>query len=90
MCAAVNQVAGEQLVPQGDEGLQRLVLSALLMPRALGLSPSDTTSSKNLMQSAKVSALVVLIPEGVYQKSRTVDQKPSGPALSSSLISLII
>ena len=47
-------MAGEQLVPQGDEGLQRLLLAALLTPRALGLSPSDMTASKNLAQNAKV------------------------------------
>lgn len=53
MCRC-RQVAGEQLVPQGDEGLQRLLLAALLTPRALGLSPSDMTASKNLAQNAKV------------------------------------
>lgn len=51
---AACQVAGEQLVPQSQEGLQRLILAALLMPRALGLSPSDVTTGKHLAISAKV------------------------------------
>ncbi len=41
-------------MPEDDEGVQRLLLGALLLPHLLGLSAADTTAARRLADSAKV------------------------------------
>ena len=48
------QLVGKDLVPEDDEGVQRLLLGALLLPHLLGLSAADTTAARRLADSAKV------------------------------------
>jgi len=45
---------GTDLLPEDDEGVQRLLLGALLLPHLLGLSAADTTAARRLADSAKV------------------------------------
>ena len=49
----ILQVAGEPLLPANNEGLQNLLLSALLMPHVLGLSASDASAGKRMALAAK-------------------------------------
>ncbi len=44
---------GADLVPEDDEGVQRLLLAALLLPHLLGLSPADASAGRRLAASAK-------------------------------------
>ena len=48
------QLLGADLVPEDDEGLQRLLLGALLLPQALGLSSADASAGRRLAALAKV------------------------------------
>ena len=57
----IAQLVGTDLVPEDDEGVQRLLLGALLLPQLLGLSAADTTAARRLADSAKVRHCLLLL-----------------------------
>ena len=81
MCAWLVQLVGTDQVPEGDEGVQRLLLGALLLPQLLGLSAADAAAARRLADSAKVRHRLLSV---VLEHRRAQNAALNGAALPST------